>query len=145
MIDRRIKPLFYRSKFVRSFVLLFIMEMSVHSKEDILERLRQLGPELRELGVERLGLFGSFQRGDSHDKSDVDLLVEFVPGRKNFESFMNVNFRLEDILQRRVELITKESLSRHIGPISKPPETDAGATLILRTKAIPTRIHTGHL
>ncbi len=38
------------------------MEMSVHSKEDILERLRQLGPELRELGVERLGLFGSFQR-----------------------------------------------------------------------------------
>ncbi len=30
---------------------------------------------------------------------------------------MNVNFRLEDILQRRVELVTKESLSRHIGPI----------------------------
>ncbi|MDA1029633.1 MAG: nucleotidyltransferase family protein [Bacteroidetes bacterium] len=91
--------------------------MSVHSKEDILARLRQSEPELRALGVERLGLFGSFQRGDSHDKSDIDLLVEFVPGRKNFDSFMNVNFLLEDILQRHVELVTRESLSRHIGPM----------------------------
>jgi uncharacterized protein len=98
------------------FVTLLIMETSVHTKEDILERLRQLGPELREMGVERLGLFGSFLRGDSHDKSDVDLLVEFAPGRKNFESFMNVSFRLEDIFHRHVELVTKESLSRHIGP-----------------------------
>ena len=94
-----------------------MMEMSVHSKEDILARLRQSEPELRALGVERRGLFGSFQRGDSHDKSDIDLLVEFVPGRKNFDSFMNVNFLLEDILQRHVELVTRESLSRHIGPM----------------------------
>ncbi|MEX1027604.1 MAG: nucleotidyltransferase family protein, partial [Candidatus Paceibacterota bacterium] len=95
---------------------LVAMETTVHTKEEIHERLRHVGPELRELGVERLGLFGSFLRGDSHDGSDIDLLVEFAPGRKSFDSFMNVSFRLEDILRRHVELVTKESLSRHIEP-----------------------------
>ncbi len=82
----------------------------------VTNRLRYLGPELRQLGVQRLGLFGSFLRGDSHEGSDVDLLVEFVSGRKSFDSFMNVCFRLEDTLQRHVELVTMESLSKHIGP-----------------------------
>jgi len=63
------------------------MVTTVHTKEEIFERLWHLGPELRELGVDRLGLFVSFLRGDSHDGSDVDLLVVFAPGRKTFDSF----------------------------------------------------------
>jgi len=92
------------------------MEPTVHTKEEIIERLRRFSSELRDLGVERLGLFGSFARDEQRDDSDVDILVEFAPGRKNFDNFMNLNFKLEDVLQRHVEVVTRESLSPYIGP-----------------------------
>jgi len=46
----------------------------------------------------------------------VDLLVEFKTGRKTFDAFIQLAFLLEDLLERRVELVTPESLSPHIGP-----------------------------
>ena len=71
---------------------------------------------LRRLGVQRLGLFGSFQRGEPNSESDVDLLVEFVPGGKSFDNFMAISFLLEDELGRSVDLVTREALSPHLGP-----------------------------
>ena len=71
---------------------------------------------MNELGVQRLGLFGSFVRGEQNDDSDVDLLIEFRPGRKSFDSFMELSFLLEEILGRKVDLLTPESLSPYIGP-----------------------------
>jgi predicted nucleotidyltransferase len=55
-------------------------------------------------------------RGEQTAESDIDLIVEFIPGEKNFDHFMALCFFLEDLLQRRVELVTAESLSPHIGP-----------------------------
>ncbi|HEY5564836.1 MAG TPA: nucleotidyltransferase family protein [Rhodothermia bacterium] len=92
------------------------METAATTKVEVLDRLHHLGPELGALGVARLGLFGSFLSGDVSDASDVDILVEFVPGRKTFDNFMTLAQRLEDVLQRPVELITREWLSPHIGP-----------------------------
>ena len=63
-----------------------------------------------------MGLFGSFARGNQKPESDVDLLVEFDPDRKTFDNFMGLAFLLEDLLERRVELVTPEALSPHIGP-----------------------------
>lgn len=92
------------------------METAVHSKQGLLDRLQALETDLRALGVRRLGIFGSFTRGQQHQDSDVDILVEFEPGRKTFDTFMRLSFLLEEALQRRVEVITKESLSPYIGP-----------------------------
>ena len=72
--------------------------------------------QLRALGVTRLGLFGSFARGEQHTESDVDLLVEFQPGQKTFDHFMQVGFLLEDLFERRVNLVTPESLSPYLRP-----------------------------
>lgn len=88
----------------------------VTTKEEVLNRLRQNGAYLRSLGVKRLGLFGSFVRGEQKDASDIDLLVEFEKGRKTFDNFMALSFYLETLLLRKVELITSESLSPYIGP-----------------------------
>ena len=88
----------------------------VQTKQDLIERLRRHRDDLHRLGVRRLGLFGSFQRGESGPESDVDLLVEFVPGGKSFDNFMAVSFLLEDELGRSVELVTREALSPHLGP-----------------------------
>jgi predicted nucleotidyltransferase len=72
--------------------------------------------QIRALGVKRLGLFGSFLRGEQDEDSDVDLLVEFDPGKKTFDGFIGLVFLLEELLGRRVELVTPESLSPYIGP-----------------------------
>lgn len=88
----------------------------VYTKKHLIERLRRHGDDLRRLGVERIGVFGSFQRDTPDSKSDVDLLVEFVPGEKSFDNFMALSFLLEEELERPVELVTREALSPHIGP-----------------------------
>jgi hypothetical protein len=88
----------------------------VKSKEEILVRLRGREAQLRKLGVMRIGLFGSFVRGQQAPDSDVDLLLEFQPGAKSFDRFMQISFLLEDILQRPVELVTTEALSPYLGP-----------------------------
>jgi uncharacterized protein len=89
---------------------------AVETRQDVLDRLRRHRDQIQALGVERLGLFGSFVRGEQSARSDVDLLVRFHPEAKSFDRFMALAFLLEDLLQRRVELVTTEGLSPHLGP-----------------------------
>ena len=89
---------------------------TVQTRKDVIERLRRHRGDLRLLGVQRIGLFGSFERDESNAESDVDFLVEFVPGEKSFDNFMAVSFLLEEELERPVELVTRKALSPHIGP-----------------------------
>lgn len=86
------------------------------TKEDILRRVRRQQGRLRGLGVERLGLFGSFTRGEQRPESDVDVLVEFAQGQKSYDQFLGVALLLEEILGRPVELVTPEALSPYLGP-----------------------------
>lgn len=92
------------------------MPITSQTKRTVLDTLRQHETELRAFGVRRLGLFGSFVRDEATERSDVDLLVEFAPGQKTFDAYMNLVFFLEDILGRPVELVTTEALSPHLGP-----------------------------
>lgn len=89
---------------------------AVVARGDVLSRLREHRGRIRQLGVRRLGLFGSFAHGNPGPQSDVDLLVEFEPGAKSFDGFMELAFLLEDALERPVELVTTEALSPHLGP-----------------------------
>lgn len=82
----------------------------------ITERIAAVAPELRRLGVSRLALFGSYARGEATPESDVDLLVEFGPGRKSFEGLVRLGELLESVLNCPVEAVTVEGLSPYIGP-----------------------------
>ena len=88
----------------------------IKTKQDILNVLEENQSRLRALGVRKIGLFGSYVRGEQHPHSDIDLLVEFDPGRKTFNRFMELSFFLEEVLENRIELVTIESLSPYIGP-----------------------------
>ncbi len=92
------------------------MAEAVTTREEILQAIRRNQAQIRALGARRVGLFGSFVRGEQHADSDVDLLVEFEQGQRTFDHFIQLSFLLEDLLGRRVELVTPESLSPHIGP-----------------------------
>lgn len=88
----------------------------IKTKQDILDVIDQNRSRLRALGVRKIGIFGSFVRGEQRPDSDIDLLVEFDPGRKTFDTFMELSFFLEEVLQHRIELVTVESLSPYLGP-----------------------------
>jgi predicted nucleotidyltransferase len=90
--------------------------MAVQTKEQVLTLLRAHQLNLQQLGVRRYGVFGSFVHDTATEQSDVDVLVEFVPGQKTFDHFMQLAFFLEDLLGRPVDLVTTESLSPYIGP-----------------------------
>jgi predicted nucleotidyltransferase len=72
--------------------------------------------EIRALGVARLALFGSVVRNEARPDSDVDVLVQFAPGAKTYDRFLALSELLERRLERRVDLVTTESLSPYIGP-----------------------------
>lgn len=90
--------------------------MTVQTKENVLSFIHEYQDQIKNLGVRRLGLFGSFVREQQGEESDIDILVEFEQGRKTFDNFMQIGFLLEELLGRRVELVTPEALSPYIGP-----------------------------
>lgn len=67
-------------------------------------------------GVKRIGVFGSFAKNTIHQDSDIDILVEFHPNKKNFDNFMDLAFFIEDLTGRKVDLVTNQSLSKYIAP-----------------------------
>src|SRR4030042_6943250 len=86
------------------------------TKESIIDAICKSKAELLSLGVRSIGLFGSFVRGEAGAESDVDILVEFDAAKKTFDNFIDTCFLLEDLLDRRVELVTGESISPYIKP-----------------------------
>jgi predicted nucleotidyltransferase len=90
--------------------------MTVLSRDAIFALLRDHRTRLLGLGVQRIGLFGSFVHGTPGPESDVDILVEFQPDLKSYDNFIHLAFFLEEIFGRRVELVTTDALSPYIGP-----------------------------
>lgn len=64
--------------------------------------------KLRELGVRKLGLFGSFAREESRETSDLDFLVELE--QETFRSYMDVKFFLEDLFEAEVDLVLIDAI-----------------------------------
>ncbi|MEK7263753.1 MAG: nucleotidyltransferase family protein [Bacteroidota bacterium] len=58
--------------------------------------------------VKTLAVFGSYSRGEQHDKSDIDILVEFTEPI-GFE-FVDFADELESLLQTKVDLVTRKAI-----------------------------------
>ena len=73
--------------------------------------------EFRALGARRIGVFGSVASGEAGEHSDVDILVEFEPEQKSFDNYMDLKFRLEELLEpRRVDLVLEHVLKPALRP-----------------------------
>ncbi len=89
---------------------------AILSKESIIKILKKEAKKLTDFGVLEIGLFGSYIRNEQTIDSDIDLLIDIEKEKKTFKNFMSLNYFLEDIFKRKVELVTKQSLSPFIGP-----------------------------
>ncbi len=74
--------------------------------EQVIATLRTHEPELREVGIRRLSLFGSVARGDAEPDSDVDLAAELEPAaRIGLVGLVALERRLAGLLGRPVDLL----------------------------------------
>lgn len=91
------------------------MTESQSIKEDVLAKLKEHLPELRErFGIETIGIFGSVSRGEDRPGSDVDVLYTFRPGESTLANLVSLGAYLEDLFGRKVDLIAERSLSPNI-------------------------------
>ncbi|HSN85430.1 MAG TPA: nucleotidyltransferase family protein [Thermoanaerobaculia bacterium] len=78
------------------------------NRTTILKTLETHRDSIHSLGARRLGLFGSFARGEAVAESDLDFVVEFEPGAKSFDGYMDLKDFLEDLFGRPVDLVITE-------------------------------------
>ena len=84
---------------------------------DPLMLLRQHQPILkRQFGVEKIGIFGSFIRGEERPDSDVDVIVTFRKGQETFDNYMDCKFYLEDLFGSKVDLVIKDTIKKRLKP-----------------------------
>jgi predicted nucleotidyltransferase len=82
-------------------------------QKDIISKLNELKPWLQqEYSVREIGLFGSFADNTQTDESDIDILVELEKpiGWK----FFSLELYLENIFNRKIDLVTKQALKEQI-------------------------------
>jgi predicted nucleotidyltransferase len=85
-------------------------------KDEALKLLTQHKPELvRRFGVTDLALFGSTARDEAREDSDIDVLVEF-DGRSTAKRYFGVQFYLEDLLERPIDLVQKDVVRPELKP-----------------------------
>ncbi len=90
--------------------------MKALNKEDIFKLLKQNKEKLKNYHVKKIGLFGSVLREDHTNESDVDLIVEFEQGKKNYDNFIELVFLIEGLLERKIDLLTIEALNPYMKP-----------------------------
>lgn len=67
-------------------------------------------PILKRHDVKRAAIFGSFARGESKARSDIDFLIEYKSKNKSLFDLVDLKSELEDILGRKVDIITYNSI-----------------------------------
>ena len=89
----------------------------VANKTELLILLKENSAQLRDYGIRKLCLFGSFVRdADIHKKSDVDFIVDIYEDKIDWIRFHDLGEFLENLLGRKVELIMPGCMSPFILP-----------------------------
>ena len=79
-------------------------------RTDAIVKLRAHEAEFKRLGVEHLYLFGSTERGEAREDSDVDLFFDHPLGSLGLYELMDVKETATRILGRKADIMTRRSL-----------------------------------
>ena len=81
------------------------------TSQEIESKLKSIKPYLiDEYGIDQIGYFGSFAKGDYSEDSDLDVLVSFR--RKIGWKFFDLKEYLESVVGRKVDLVTERLLRK---------------------------------
>lgn len=91
-------------------------EMTKDTIQNVVQKIAEIRQELNErFSVRQIGIFGSFTSGNVRPDSDVDIIVEL--GKPTFDNYMDLKYRLEEILQRPVDLVMADTVKPRLKPI----------------------------
>lgn len=85
------------------------------TKEEIKNIVLENREVLRRYKVKSIALFGSYVRNEQKEGSDIDFLVEFDKGVTLFD-FVELQDSLSQILCKKVCVVSRRGLNKHIGP-----------------------------
>ncbi|AXV40745.1 nucleotidyltransferase family protein [Methanobacterium sp. BAmetb5] len=81
----------------------------------VLDLIKEHEQEIKDkYSVTKIGVFGSYARGEEKESSDVDVLVEF--DEATYHNFIELIFFLEKLLDKKVDLVTTTGLSPYMKP-----------------------------
>ncbi len=77
------------------------------TRDEILQKLRELKPRFAEMNIRRMAVFGSYARDEANEGSDVDLLVK-LGDRRPFTYFdlFDVREEISGHLGKEIDLVT---------------------------------------
>ena len=87
------------------------------TQEKIIKILNDNKSKIKDIGVKKIGLFGSYAKGKENKNSDIDFLVEF-----KFIDFDNYFFMLkllEKLFQKKIDLIIEKDLKPELNYVKK--------------------------
>lgn len=84
--------------------------MKPQNKEKIITIIKNF---LKNMGAERISIFGSFVRGDDTLISDIDIIVKFEETKSLLE-LVKIERELSELLERKVHLITEEAINPYL-------------------------------
>ncbi len=68
----------------------------------------------KKFGVIDMAVFGSYARNEQKKESDVDIVVKLKQEYKTFDNFIELRFFLEEILGKKVDLVTREAIREEL-------------------------------
>lgn len=85
--------------------------MKAETRQDIEKLIHDHELEIKNFGVRRIALFGSFARNEQKEDSDIDLLVEFEKDKKKYRNLSRLFFLIQSITGRTVDILTPDSIN----------------------------------
>lgn len=82
-------------------------------KDKVINLLKEHLAQIQKYKIKKISIFGSVARGQELPESDIDILIKFE-GPASYDMYMDLKFFLEDLLGRKVDLITEDSLRNEI-------------------------------
>lgn len=80
----------------------------VKNRDDVIKTILENREAIRRFGVRKLGLFGSFARGENKSTSDLDFIIDLE--KKSFDAYMDLKLFLEKIFNCHVDLVLTSTL-----------------------------------
>lgn len=90
------------------------MQQVKWTASEILDVLREHREKLYELDARKIGLFGSYARGEQTPDSDIDILVTLA--RPWCNDYSSIKYYLEDVFGREIDLVMEDGLKERLRP-----------------------------
>ena len=85
--------------------------------KEIMKQIEENKEEIKDKGVRRIGIFGSFIKKKETEKSDIDILVDFK--EISYNNYFELLKMLEKLFNRRIDLVIESDLKPELKYVKK--------------------------